>query len=144
MSTVSVEAVGRTLRVLLERAERPIVYRDPANGSRLAMDAEVASAPNGFLPAVVVAGEAVWREATRKGFALDIARDPTALLGYRLRGIGAGSFATVMLASMEAINQVSRPEAILVSEFNGLWSAATDRIRREPVAATQRTAGPRP
>ena len=144
MSAVSVEAVGRTMRLLLERADRPIVYRDPANGALLAMDSAVASAPDGFLPAVLVAGEAVWRETTGKGFSLDIARDPAALLGYRLRGIGAGSFATVMLAAMEAINQVCRPEAILVSEFNALWSAATDRLRREPLAASHELPGMRP
>ena len=57
----------------------------------------------------VVAGEAVWREATGKGFSLDIVRDPHALLGYRLRGIGAGHFATVMLATMEATAQVAGP-----------------------------------
>ena len=34
MSAVDVEAVGRTLRVLLEQAERPILYRDPATGTR--------------------------------------------------------------------------------------------------------------
>ena len=92
----------------------------------------------------MVAAEAVWREATGKGFALDMIRDPDALLGYRLRAIGAGSFTTVMLASMEAINQVARPEAIVISEFNALWSAATDRVRRDAQEPPRRTYGARP
>jgi hypothetical protein len=144
MSAVNVEAVGRTLRVLLEQAERPILYRDPATGTHLTVDPQTVGSPTGFLPPFVVAAEAVWREATGKGFALDMIRDPDALLGYRLRAIGAGSFTTVMLASMEAINQVARPEAIVISEFNALWSAATDRVRRDAQEPPRRTYGARP
>ena len=40
-----------------------------------------------------------------------------------------------MLASIEALTQVARRDAILVSEFNVLWSAAMDRMRQEPPAA---------
>jgi hypothetical protein len=143
MSGVSVDAVSHTMRVVLERSGRPIVYDDPANGARLTLDALTGGAPEGFLPAFVVAGEAVWREATGKGFALDIMRDQSALLGYRLRGIGAGTFATVMLASMEAMHQVMRPEAIVVSDFNRLWSSAVAGLRQlgASVVASQ---GPRP
>ncbi len=144
MSAVNVEAVGRTLRVLLEQAERPILYRDPATGTHLTVDPQTVVSPAGFLPPFVVAAEAVWREATGKGFALDMIRDPDALLGYRLRAIGAGSFTTVMLASMEAINQVARPEAIMISEFNALWSAATDRVRRDAQEPPRSTYGARP
>ena len=43
----------------------------------------------------------------------------------RLRGDRRGSFTTVMLASMEAIDQVARPEAIVVNDLNAVWSAAT-------------------
>ena len=135
MSAVSVDAVSRTMQVVLERTGRPVVYHDPANGAHLALDAQAGGAPEGFLPAFVVAGEAVWREAAGKGFALDIVRDPSALLGYRLRGIGAGTFATVMLASVEAMHQVMRPEAIVVSDFNRLWSSAVAGLRHEGVAA---------
>ena len=143
MSAVSVEAVSRTMQIVLERTARPVVYHDPANGAHLALDAQAAGAPDGFLPAFVVAGEAVWREVAGKGFALDIVGDPSALLGYRLRGIGDGTFATVMLASMEAMHQVMRPEAIVVSDFNRLWSSAVAGLRRDgvPVAASK---GPRP
>ena len=139
MSAVSVDAVSRAMQVLLERAGRPVMYRDPANGAELTLDAQAVGAPEGFLPAFLVAGEAVWREAAGKGFALDIVREPSALLGYRLRGIGAGTFATVMLASMEAMHQVMGPEAIVVSDFNRVWSSAVAGLRHEegPVAVNR-------
>ena len=67
-------------------------------------------------------------EATGNGFSLDIVPDPQALLGYRLRRIGAGHFATVMLATMEATALVAGPSAIVVNDLYALWSAATDWI----------------
>lgn len=130
MSAVSVEAIERTMGALLAREARTIVYHDRATGEDLPVNPISAASAAGLLPALVVAGEAVWREATGKGFALDIVRDPEALLGYRLRDIGAGTFSTVMLAAMEATAQVARPGAIVVNDLNALWSAATDRIER--------------
>jgi len=99
-----------------------------ATGQDLVVSPLSAASPSGLLPAFVVAGEAVWREATGNGFSLDIVPDPQALLGYRLRRIGAGHFATVMLATMEATAQVAGPKAIVVNDLNALSSAATDRI----------------
>jgi hypothetical protein len=125
---VTIESVSRTLEVLLVREGRSIIYRDRATGRDLVVSPLSAAFPAGLLPAFVVAGEAVWREATGKGFSLEIVRDAQALLGYRLQGIGAGHFATVMLATMEATAQVAGPSAIVVNELNALWSAATDRI----------------
>ncbi len=132
MSAVSVEAVGRTVEALLSREGRDILYRDPATGTNLTITPAIAASPDGLLPAFVVAGEAVWREATGRGFELDIVRDREALLGYRLRGIGAGTFTTVMLATMEATAQVAGPTAIVVNDLHLLWSAATDRFRHDP------------
>lgn len=144
MTTVSLGAVERTLRTLLEREPRAILCNDAATGEDLEVSADSAASPSGLLPAFVVAGEAVWREATGRGFALDIVRDPDALLGYRLRGIGAGGFATVMLATMEATAQVAGPDAIHVHELNALWSAARHRIRRDAPATPRATAGAAP
>ena len=128
MNAVSVESVSRTLEVLVAREGRSIVYCDRATGHDLIVSPPSAASPSGLLPAFVVAGEAVWREATGNGFSLDIVPDPQALLGYRLRRIGAGHFATVMLATMEATAQVAGPKAIVVNDLNALSSAATDRI----------------
>lgn len=138
MSAVDVEQVGRTMRVLLERAGRPVVYDDPASGARLALNASAASASDGFLPAFLVAGEAIWQEATGKGFSLDIARDDRALLGYRVEGIGAGTYATVMLSAMEAMHQVSSPGAIIVSDFNDLWRATVGRLEQTTASPAER------
>jgi hypothetical protein len=139
MSAVDVEQVGRTMRVLLERTGRPVVYDDPASGARLTLDALAASASTGFLPAFLVAGEAIWQETTGKRFSLDIARDDRALLGYRVEGIGAGTYATVMLSAMEAMHQVSSPNAIVVSDFNDLWRATVGRLEHmSPGPAAER------
>ncbi|MDE1905053.1 MAG: hypothetical protein KGH75_01200 [Rhodospirillales bacterium] len=141
MSAVDVDRVGRTMRVLLERTGRPVVYDDPASRSRLEISAAAASAPGGFLPAFLVAGEAIWRDLTGKGFALQIARDDKALLGYRAESIGAGTFATVMLSAIEAMHQVSGPGAIVVSDFNTLWRAAVSRLEHSPDGAPKGRAG---
>jgi hypothetical protein len=119
------------MEVLLAQGGRSIVYRDGATGRDLVVSPASAAALSGLLPAFVVAGEAAWREATGNGFSLDIVREPQALLGYRLRGIGAGHFVTVMLATMEATAQVAGSSAIVVNDLNALWSAATDRIERQ-------------
>jgi hypothetical protein len=144
VTAVSVESVSRTMEALLAREGRAIVYRDRASGQDLIVSPTSAACPSGLLPAFVVAGEAVWREATGNGFSLDIMRDPQALLGYRLRGIGAGHFATVMLATMEAAAQVAGPSAIVVNELNALWSATTDRIEHRTRLFSRPGAGAAP
>jgi len=144
VSAVNVETVSRTLEALLAREGRSIVYRDWATAQDLVVSPPSAASPSGLLPAFVVAGEAVWRETTGNGFSLNIVRDPQALLGYRLQGIGAGHFATVMLATMEAAAQVAGPSAIVVNELNALWSAATDRIKRQTRLSPRAGAGAAP
>jgi hypothetical protein len=144
VSGVSVESVSRTMEVLLVQGGRSVVYRDKANGQDLVISPLSAASASGLLPAFVVAGEAVWRQATGNGFSLDIVRDPQALLGYRLRGIGAGHFATVMLAMMEATAQVAGPSAIVVNDLQAIWSAATDRIERQPRPFARIVAGAAP
>ena len=143
MSGVDLGTVERTMRVLVDRMPQQLVYHDPADGQRHAISAQALSSRNGYLPAVVNAGEAVWREATGMGFELDIARDPDALLGYQLRGIRSGTFSIVMLASLEALHQVTRGDAVLVNELNAVWAAATARrpVGPPPAAAS---GGPRP
>ena len=144
MSAVAVDAVARTMEALLECAQRPVLYRDAATGRELTVDRRIVASPAGLLPAFVVGGEAVWREVTGKGFALDIVGDPDALLGYRLREIGAGTFASVMLATMEAAAQVARPDAIVVNDLNALWSAAVSRVERAAAPSTRAASGARP
>jgi hypothetical protein len=144
VSTVDVDSISRTMEVLLTRDTRSVLYRDGATGQDLVVSPLSAASPSGLLPAFVVAGEAIWREATGNGFSLDIVRDPEALLGYRLRRIGTGHFATVMLAMMEATAQAAGPSAIVINDLNALWSAATDRIdhRTRPFSRVSAGAAP--
>jgi hypothetical protein len=127
--TVDLDAVSQVMEMLLARDGRRVVYRDRATGEELAVTAPGAASPAGLLPAFLVAGEAVWREASGNGFALDIVRDPQALLGYRLQGIGAESFTMVMLATIEAVAQVAGPSAIDVNDLGALLAAAGERIK---------------
>lgn len=143
MTGIDLDAIERTMLVLAERSPVPFIYHDPSNGQRLPITPQALSSRMGYLPAIVSAGEAVWREATGKGFELDITHDPEALLSYRLRAIGADSFSIVMLSVMEAIHQVARPEAIVVSELNAVWAAARERQHSEPNPALRVSKGPR-
>ena len=53
-----------------------------------------------------------------------------ALLGYRVAGIGDGTFCTVMLSTMEAVAQAQngQPGRLLVNELCGaVWQAVLER-----------------
>ena len=140
MSGMNVALIGRIWETVLEREQRRIVFHDVAAGRHIEVTPAQAAAPDALLPAFVVAGEAVWRELTGKGFELDVERDQQALLGYRLRGIGAGNFATVMLATMEAAARVAGPRTIVVNELGAMWSDAMERAVRLSGAARERSA----
>jgi hypothetical protein len=124
MSGVKVDSVSRTVEASLARDGRTVTFHDNAAGEDHAVTPATAAAANGLLPVLVVAGEAVWREATGRGFDLDIARDSSALLGYRLRGIGSGSFTTVMLSAMTATEQIARPATLPVDRLHLIWASA--------------------
>ena len=134
---VNLAVVGRAMRAVLAEDGKPVLLHDPVGNAALRCPLDSAVAPEGLLPVFLVAGEAVWREASGKGFALDIRRDPEALLGYRVNGIGAGSFSTVMLSVLEATAQVARPEALVVNDLGVVWKAATERIDRAAKASAQ-------
>ena len=142
--SVDLGTIEHTMRVLLRNDGRALVYRDSATDGRVEVGVVAAAAPDGFLPALATAGEAVWREVTGAGFALHIARDTSALLGYRLRGVGAGSFTSVMLAIMEATSQVAQPDAIVLSDLSMVWSAVSARIARGAVQTYRPASGARP
>ncbi|GLR66590.1 hypothetical protein GCM10010909_12700 [Acidocella aquatica] len=144
MKPVNIDTVAATMRVFIDRSGEAVIYNDPANGETLRIGAGAAGATDGLLPAIVVAGESVWRDLTGKGFKLDLVRDPTALLGYRLHGIGDANFSIVMLASIEALHQAKRPEGIVVNEFNALWASAAQRELARADSTVRATAGAAP
>ena len=130
MDGVDLRTVNRVMQALLDQGRQPVLLEDRVSGKTLEVAPDSAAAPDGLLPVFLVAGEAVWREATGKGFKLDIQRDPSALLGYRIQNIGAGSFPVVMLSMMEATAEASGPGGILVNELGTVWRAATERLER--------------
>lgn len=128
MSGADLVVVGRALQAVLVDAGTPLLLHDRATGETLPLLPELAGDPAALLPVFLVAGEAVWREASGKSFLLDIRRDASALLGYRACGIGAGTFATVMLSTMEAIEQALQADRLLVNDLIGsVWKAVLDR-----------------
>lgn len=134
------DAVGRALRAFLAEAGTELLLHDRATGEMHALAVDLAGDPAGLLPVLLVAGEAVWREATGEtggGFALRIRPDRDALLGYRLDGIGDGTFCTVALSAIEAIDQAQGGLAnrLLVNDLIGpVWRAVLDRADRSGTA----------
>jgi hypothetical protein len=129
MTGLNVEFVAATMRVFLERCGERLIYNDPSNGEVLAIDPGPAAALDGLLPSILLAGESIWRELTGKGFELELTRDAGALLGHRLRAIGGPNFSIVMLSSIEALQQVTRTDGIMVNGFNALSASAAQRGR---------------
>lgn len=132
--SVDLDMVGRTMEQLLLQQGKPVVLRDAATGQHLEMSPEASGRPDGLLPVFLAAGEAVWKEATGKGFGLDLAQDPTALLGYRVKGIENGQYSAVMLSVMEATAQVVRHDMLLVNDLDAVWQSARERSRIVPQA----------
>jgi hypothetical protein len=131
---VDLIAVSRTLQRLLEQAGRPILYDCRASRRTLIFAPDSAAAPTGLLPAFLSAGDAVWREATGKSLGIEIVTDRNTVLGYTVLCIHGGTFATVMLSVMEAIEQVAQPKALLVNDLGEVWRLAEDRIARAALA----------
>ena len=141
---VDLAVVSRTMENLIRQEGKPLVLQDRATGQALTLSPETGGSPDGLLPVFLAAGEAVWREATGKGFALDVTQDPKALLGYRVRGIGNGPFSAVMLSVMEATAQVARPDMLLVNDLDAVWQAASQRFRHAAAAGSRPSAGATP
>ncbi len=120
--------LGRTLEAYLTRAGKPLAFHDRATAQTHVLPFASARDPAGVLPVFLVAGEAVWREASGKGFALDIRPDPEALLGRRLHAVGSGTFSTVMLSVIEAATQATGPNGLLVNDLRRQWEAVFERL----------------
>lgn len=124
--------LGRTLEAHLGGLALQLAFHDRATGRTHDLHRAAAGQPDGLLPVFVVAGEAVWREATGKGLALDIRPDPQGLFGRRLHLVNSGTFATVMLSVMEAVAQASGPGTLLVNDLRVQWADRLARIAPTP------------
>ncbi len=128
--SVDLALVSRTLQRLLEQSGRSIFYDCRASRQTITYAADSAAAATGLMPAFLTAGDAVWREATGKSLGVEIVTDPKTVLGFTVRGIHAGTFATVMLSVMEAIEQAAQPRTLLVNDLARVWQETEDRIAR--------------
>ena len=124
--------LGRTLQAHLGRTGLALAFHDRATGRTHALHRVAAGQPDGLLPVFVVAGEAVWREATGKGLALDIRPDAQGLFGRRLHAVGSGTFSIVMLSVMEAVAQASGPGTLLLNDLRVQWADRLARIAPTP------------
>lgn len=129
--SLDLEDVAAVTENLLRRADCPVLLY----GERIAVD--VACAPNGLLPLFILTGEALWREVMGEatGFAVKTEADDGALIGYRLKEIGAGPFTAVMLAAMEALWLAKGIDGILVEKLPGIRDASVERFEAERNAA---------
>ena len=132
--TVDLALVSRTLQRLLEQSGRSIFYDCSASCRTITYAPDSAAAPTGLFPAFLTAGDAVWREATGKSLGVEIVTDPKTVLGFIVRGIHAGTFATVMLSVMEAIEQAAQPHTLLINDLARVWQQTEDRIARAGLA----------
>ena len=138
MTTVSLEAVASTLGRVLQGSGRDVQLLDRASGQIRSVSVDLATAPDGLLPVFLSAGDAVWREATGAGIGLRIEPNDRALLGYRAAKLSGVPFSTVMLATIEAVEQAARPGVLLVNDLTAVWRAAT------PLPAPGHAPGPVP
>jgi hypothetical protein len=131
---IETAAVSRMLQRVLERSGRVILYDCRASERTLSYAPDSAASPSGLLPAFLSAGDAVWREATGKTLGIEIATDPDTVLGYTVVGIRSRSVATILLSTMEAIEQAAHADSILVNDLAEVWRLAEDRMARAALA----------
>ncbi len=124
---VDLKTVSATLRVLLERAGKPVIYQCAVTKQDFRFEPEDAVTVNGLLPAFLTAADAVWHEATGRRFTLDVVTDPEAIFGYVVRGAHSGSFSTLMLSLMEVLVQIEQSDCLLVNELIAVWIGASRR-----------------
>ena len=112
---LNIDAVGAALGRLIEHENIPLAVQD-GDGAPFAISPLSADDRAGLLPVFLVAGEAVWREATGQRFGLVIEQDPKALLGYRVVEAGEVPLTIAMLAILEAIERARDGKATLQIE----------------------------
>ena len=135
-SAVDVAHVSRVFEAMLVRHGKPIVYHYRAVGQDLALSHEETASDLGLLPAFLLAGEAVWSQATGNGFGLEIVEHKDSIFGYAVRAVRGGSFSAVMLSMLDVLLRIDTGDAtIYANELNRSWD-----LPQVPVAASIKTA----
>jgi len=125
LKTLDPGHVSRVLRALLIEADREILVEDGPRGDLVGIPFDAAAAEDGLLPAFLVAGEAIWRDLTGRGFELTLKRDLGALMSWRIEAIRAEGFSAVLLSVMEAIATVARHDGVMVLDLARVFDEAT-------------------
>jgi hypothetical protein len=125
--SLDVKLISSVLRALLVEAGREILLEDRAGDDIVSIPFDAAAAEDGLLPVFLVAGEAIWRDISGRGFDLKLERDLGALLSWRVEAIAAENFSTVLLAMMEAIAEAARLEGVMVLDLSRVFDEATAR-----------------
>ena len=127
LKTLDPRHVSRVLRALLIEADRDILIEDGPRQDLVSIPFDAAAAEDGLLPLFVVAGEAIWRDATGRGFELKLKRDLGALMSWRVEAIRAEAFSCVLLSVMEAIATVAGAHGVMVLDLARVFDEATAR-----------------
>jgi hypothetical protein len=138
LKIVDVAYVSQVVRALLDEAGREVFVEDTPHQDLVPIPFDAATAEDGLLPAFLVAGEAIWRDITGRGFNLKLERDLGALLSWRIKAIAAESFSCVLLSVMEAIAQVGRPNGVMALDLARVCDEATARTEARRVLGEQR------
>jgi hypothetical protein len=127
LKTLDPRHVSRVLRTLLIEADREILVEDGPRRELVSIPFDAAVAEDGLLPVFLVAGEAIWRDVSGRGFELTLKRDLGALMSWRVEAIRAEAFSCVLLSVMEAIATVARPDGVMVLDLARVFDEATAR-----------------
>lgn len=111
--------VGKLLCRLLERHGRPLSL----NGRAITPDAvSAACAPDGFLPAFLLAAESLWHSLTGTGFGLTIKETTTSATGVEVVAIKPDSLVVVLLCLLEVLERASPQQSHLsLNDLTDVW-----------------------
>jgi hypothetical protein len=135
LKTLDPAHVSRVLRALLVEADREILVEDGPRRDMVNIPFDAAAAEDGLLPMFLVAGEAIWRDATGRGFELKLKRDLGALMSWRIEAIRAEAFSAVLLSVMEAIAAVTGAHGVMVLDLARVFDEATARTEARKAIA---------
>ncbi len=135
LKTLKPAYVSRVVRELLIEADRDILVEDGPRRDLVRIPFDAAAAEDGLLPLFLVAGEAIWRDVTGRGFELGLKRDLGALMSWRIEVIRAEGFFPVLLSVMEAIAAVTGAHGVMVLDLARVFDEATARTEARKAIA---------
>jgi hypothetical protein len=140
LKTLDVAYVSQVVRALFDEEGHDVFIEDAPRQDLVPIPFDAAAAEDGLLPVFLVAGEAIWRDVTGRGFDLALEHDLGALLSWRIKTIEAESFSCVLLSMMEAIAQVARPDGVMALDLARVCDEAAARTEaRKMLGEEQRS-----